>query len=255
MVDYTGKGYWGKMIEVDLTNHKIEIIDRHMKYVDQFVGGEELGVRLVWEAEEQNPGFDPLSDDNPVMFIPGPCTGTPIPFASRYQVVNKSALTMPWDNPYDHLVGGIGWAACGGHFGPNLKWTGFDFVRITGHSDTPVMLKVEDNHAELIDAIECWGLDIPGTQEWTKKKYGVQYATSLIGPAAENGVRWGAIHSDTGRAAARGGAAVLGHRKFKGIIAFGTQMTPVARPDLIAEYRRSYYNALWAWEGLEAFRR
>ena len=129
-------------------------------------------------------------------------------------------------------------------------------VYITGHSDSPVLLKVEDNNAELVDATDFWGLDIPQSQELAKERYGVQFATSFIGPGGENGVRWASVAGDTGRAAARGGsAAVLGHRKFKGIIAFGTQMTPVAEQTKIMELRRNYYNALYAWSGLEAFRR
>ena len=121
MADYIGKGYWGKCLEVDLTNKQINITDRHMQYIEDFAGGRALGMRLLWEIEKDNPGFDPMSDINPIMYIPGPCTGTAIAFGSRYEVVGKSALTRPLQSPYEN-ASGPGFAACGGHFGPNLKW-------------------------------------------------------------------------------------------------------------------------------------
>lgn len=253
--DYKGKGYWGKCIEVDLSTKKITITDRHMQYIDDYCGGRALGMKLLWEALKDKPGYDAMGPENPVMFIPGPVTGTAVPFSSRYQVVSKSALTRPLQSPYD-TPSGIGYGACGGHFGPNVKWAGFDMVYITGESDTPVVLKIDDNEVELVDATECWGFDIPQAQEWAKDKYGVAFATSFIGPASENGVRWGDVAGDTGRAAARGGSAViLGKRKLKGIIARGSQAVPVDQNDLILELRRGYYNELYAWSGLEAFRR
>ena len=253
--DFTGKGYWGKCVEVDLNTKTVTITDRHMQYIENYCGGRALGMKLLWETLKDKPGYDAMGPENPVMFIPGPVTGTSVPFSSRYQVVSKSALTRPLQSPYE-TPSGVGYAACGGHFGPNVKWSGFDMVYITGESDTPVMLKLDDNTAELIDATECWGLDIPEAQEWAKNKYGVEFATSLIGPAAEQGVRWADVAGDTGRAAARGGSAViLGKRKFKGIIARGSQAVPVDDDAKIIELRRGYYNELYAWTGLENFRR
>jgi len=259
--DYTGKGYWGKCLEVDLTTAKCTVTDRHMQYLDDFAGGRALGMKMLFEALKDKPGADPMGPDCPVMFIAGPCTGSAIAFGSRYIVVNKSALTQPLNNPYEAVggtPGGIGFAACGGHFGPNLKWSGFDMVYIVGKAPAgkKYVLKIEDNAAELVDGSECWGMDVPAAQEWAKDKYGVQYATAFFGPAAENGLRWAGVHGDTGRAAGRSGAAAsLAGRGLKGLIAAGTQMPPMADMEKYLELRQNYYNALNAWSGLPAFRR
>ena len=78
-----------------------------MQYLDDYAGGRPLGMKLLWEALKDKPGYDAMGPDAPVMFIAGPCTGSAIAFGSRYIVVNKSALTMPLESPYE-TPGGIG---------------------------------------------------------------------------------------------------------------------------------------------------
>ena len=60
-----------------------------------------------------------------------------------------------------------------------------DLVYITGESSEKLLLKIEDNKAELVDATDFWGLDIPESQELAKERYGVQFATAFFGPGAE----------------------------------------------------------------------
>ena len=80
-------------------------------------------------------GIDPLGPENVIIFATGPATGTMIPTASRIAVGVKSPLT-----------GTISASYMGGHFGPELKCAGWDGIIISGMSDKPVTLVIDDDN-------------------------------------------------------------------------------------------------------------
>jgi aldehyde:ferredoxin oxidoreductase len=57
------------------------------------------------------------------------------------------------------LTGGWGDANCGGHFGPYLKFAGFDAVFLTGISEKPVYLLIDNGKVEIKEAAHVWGKD------------------------------------------------------------------------------------------------
>ena len=130
-----GNGYMGKVLWIDLSTGKqvAEVLEE--KTCREYVGGYGLGARFLYSGMGAN--VDPLGPENILGFVTGPLTGTPALSGCRFAVVCKSPLTKTWGD-----------SNCGGEFGPNLKFSGFDAVFVTGVSATPVYLFIENGKSE-----------------------------------------------------------------------------------------------------------
>jgi aldehyde:ferredoxin oxidoreductase len=70
------------------------------------------------------------------------------------------------------LTGGWGESQCGGHFAPQLKYAGYDMLIITGKSEKPVYVTIEDEEVRFWDATHLWGEDTFQTEDIIKKDHG-----------------------------------------------------------------------------------
>ncbi len=222
-------GYYGVILEVDLSTRKIRKMPVDHSDLANFIGGRGLGIKLLWNRLKDKPGLDPLSPDNPLMFMPGPLSGFPVPSSSRTCVVTKSPMTSPVNSKYQY-ASTLSYANMGGFFGPELRFAGYDGLVVTGKSDAPVYLYIDDDMVEIRDASKFWGL---GTDQFDKdfiKELGdPRFRTCYIGPAGENLVRYASIINTAARAAGRGGVGcVMGSKKLKGIAVRGTGQPNVA---------------------------
>ena len=145
-------GFMGKLLRVDLTDHKITVEETNQAWAKQFLGGAGLATKYFYE--EVPGGVDPLGLDNKLIFMTGPLTGTASASASRYSVVAKSPQTGLW-----------GQANSGGSFGPALKKSGFDGIIFEGVSPTPIILQITEGDSELLDASCLWGKTVPETED------------------------------------------------------------------------------------------
>jgi len=221
-------GYMGKLLFVNLTNKKIteETIDD--KIARDFLGGYGLGVRVIYERQKR--GVDPLGEESIYGILPGPLTGTPLPVVARYNIVGKSPLTNSWGD-----------ANSRGYFAPTLKFSGYDGVFITGISDKPRYLLINNGKAELCDASEIWGKDTFFTEDYFKAKYGKNAEASCIGPAGEKLSRIAGVITAKGKAAARSGlGAVMGSKKIKAVVVVGNKVVPLANAELVDTLRKKY---------------
>jgi aldehyde:ferredoxin oxidoreductase len=212
-------GYLGRILCVDLSAGRLwdEALDE--SYARGFLGGSGLAARYMVDRVTER--TVPLSADNPLFFMTGPLVGTAMPSAGRYSVCALSPLTGIW-----------GEANSGGFWGPELRFAGYDGIRITGASAEPVWLSIVDGRAELRSAGALWGLDSYATQERARQALGEPKArVACIGPAGEGCGKMAAVMNDHGRAAARGGlGAVMGFKKLKAIAVRGTAAVPVFDP-------------------------
>ena len=103
--------YAGQILRVNLSEGEWKVEDLDMDLAKEFIGGRGLAGKIL--LDEVDPGVDPLSPDNKLIFATGPLTGTGAPACCRYVVMAKSPLT-----------GAIGYANSGGYFGPELKYAG-----------------------------------------------------------------------------------------------------------------------------------
>jgi aldehyde:ferredoxin oxidoreductase len=186
----------------------------------KFVGGRGLGVKIL--LDETARGIDPLGPENMLMLMTGPATGTAFPGSGRFHVVSKSPLT-----------GGIGDSDCGGDWGPELRFAGFDGILFQGKAEKPVYLWVHDGEAELRSAEKYWGRGVWDTEDGIREELGdPNIKLASIGPAGENLVMSAAIINDKHRAAGRTGVgAVMGSKNLKAVAVRGTGKPPVADPE------------------------
>ncbi|MBP1688798.1 MAG: Aldehyde ferredoxin oxidoreductase [Deltaproteobacteria bacterium] len=207
-----GKGYTGKILNVDLTSGTTAIEQLPDSIYEQYLGGYGLGARILFDRVPA--GADPLGHDNILGFVPGLLTGTGALFAGRWMVVGKSPLT-----------GGWGDANCGGDLGPDLKKAGFDGIFVRGIASKPVYLLVDRGTIALRDAGHLWGLDAIDTEARLKEELGNPFCrVAAIGQAGERLSLISGIVNDRGRLAARSGlGAVMGSKKLKAVVVRGNE--------------------------------
>jgi aldehyde:ferredoxin oxidoreductase len=219
------KGYMGRILRVDLSNRRTEIQQLDDKLVTNFVGGSGVGAKFLYDETSER--TEPLSGENLLIFMTGPLTGCAIPGSGRHEVVFKSPLT-----------GIFGRSGVGGRWGVGLKHTGFDGVILTGKSDTPVYLWINDGKVEFKDARHLWGKDTYESAELLEKELGDKVSTAVIGPAGERMVRIACIahEGNHARMAGRcGPGAVMGSKNLKAIAVYGTQRVPIHHQQALKE--------------------
>ncbi|MHA1615903.1 MAG: aldehyde ferredoxin oxidoreductase family protein [Candidatus Njordarchaeales archaeon] len=215
----------GKILRVNLSKKKIKVESLPGESVlRKWIGGRGLGVYYL--LEELNPKVDPFSPDNKILILTGPVTGTGAPASGRWCSVTKSPLTNTVHDSH-----------AGGHFGPELKFAGFDGIIIEGRAEEPVYLWIHDGTAELRDAKHLWGRTTYETTDMIREELGdKEIKTITIGPAGENLSRIAALITDKTRAAGRGGhGAVFGSKKLKAIAVRGHQKVPIANEEKFKE--------------------
>lgn len=212
-------GWTGKLLRVNLTKGTSAIESIPQQWLREYVGGRGLAARYL--MEEMDPTADPLSPENVLIFANGPLTGTPVPCGARYMVVTKGAQT-----------GAITTSNSGGHWGPELKFAGYDLLIIEGRAPKPSYLFIYDDHVEIRDAAQYWGKGVFATEDGLRKETGLpNLRVSCIGPAGENLVRFACIMNDKHRAAGRSGVGtVMGSKNLKAIAVRGTGGVDIADP-------------------------
>lgn len=221
-------GYHGLILDIDLSHGKVEKVALAPEDLDKFVGGRGLGMKILWDRLKK-PGVDPLSPDNPLIFMPGPFSGLPVPAASRTCVVTKSPMTSPIRSDYP-CASTVSYANVGGFFAPEVRFAGYDGIVITGKANELCYVMIDDGKVEIRDAKKFKGmrtdaLDRAILQELRDRSF----KTIYIGPAGENLVRYASILHTSARAAGRGGVGcVMGAKNLKAIAVRGSGQPGVA---------------------------
>jgi len=217
---YPKGGYLRKILRVDLSGGTISEGSLSADLLYQYIGGTGLGIRLLYDEVE--PGIDPYSPKNRIIFATGPLTGTLVPGSGTYAVVSKNTLT-----------GLAGACHSNGFFGARLKYAGYDGVIIQGRSNKPIYLHINDGGASIEDASDLVGKGAFDTDMLLHKKYGEdgfedRISVAAIGPAGENLVRFACIVSDRGHVASTGGlGAIMGSKNLKAIVVHGNKGVPI----------------------------
>jgi len=212
-------GYAGNILYINLSKRKLKKQKLGSRRARSFLGGKGLGASFLYEMTPSK--IDPFSPENVLIIAAGPLVGTSIPCGCRFVAVTKSPLTGLYLDTNS-----------GGHFGPSLRFAGYDALVITGQAEKPCFLYIEDGDAELRDAAHLWGRTTHETEEIIHREVNADASIVSVGPAAERLVRFACLTSERYRNAGRGGAgAVLGSKKLKAIAVYGTNSIPVAEPE------------------------
>lgn len=237
------KGYMGKILRIDLSRRKFDTEDYNDTIAEKYIGGSGLGTKILYE--ETTKDTDPLGPDNPLIFAVGPVNGTRAFNSDRFDTVSKSPLT-----------GIFAEANCGGYWGAKFKKCGYDALVVTGKSDSPVYINIDDNGVEIRDAKKYWGKDTFETTDLFKKDLGDDVRVATIGPAGEKLVKYSCLISDGkhGRATGRCGlGAVMGSKNLKAIVVNGTKKVEIADEDRMSRIMKELGPLMR--DGPEALRR
>ena len=166
-------GWAGKILRVNLTTGEITTQDDE-KY-HKYIGGMGMAYRIMYEEAPME--LDPYDEKALVIFGVGPLTGAGVPCSGRMNVTFRST----WSKGHSIID-----AHMGGHIGSMLKYAGYDGIVVSGISEKPVYLRIEDGAVSLEDATEIWGKGTFAANKWMVEQNGREFETASIGPAGEN---------------------------------------------------------------------
>ena len=216
----------GNILQIDLAKRTHWIEKLAPDIYTNFIGGKGLGTYLLYR--DLKPGTDPLGPENRLIFLTGPLQGLPMVMIGRWTLVTKSPLTGLFLDTH-----------CGGPLGREIKNSGHDAIVISGNSESPVTVLVEDEDVRFEDANHLWG---KGTQEATRLLHDSSpknAAVYVIGPAGENLVLTATGCCELAHQTGRGGAgAVLGSKNLKGLVVKGNRKVSAADPAALGRMRK-----------------
>ncbi|MHB1319627.1 MAG: aldehyde ferredoxin oxidoreductase family protein, partial [Anaerolineae bacterium] len=172
---------------------------------------------------------DPLGPENTLSLMVGPMAGTPISGQSRVAAVAKSPVSGLADE-----------STAGGFWPAELKFAGFDGIVIHGRASSPVYLWVHDGEAELRDAARLMGRFTADVEDALQDELGDRRIHVLqCGPAAERGVRYGALVNNANRVNGRGGmGTVMASKNLKAVVVRGHSRPEIADADALRTLAR-----------------
>jgi aldehyde:ferredoxin oxidoreductase len=125
------KGYTGQVLYVNLTDNTVASKTVTEEVKETFIGGRGFGLWYLWHGVEDDTRWD--DPENEIVISSGPCGGiTQYPGSGKSLVVSISPLT---EVVIDSNVGG--------HFGPLLKFAGWDAMEIQGKADQDVIVLID----------------------------------------------------------------------------------------------------------------
>ncbi len=215
-------GLAGRILRVDLSTGEIRS-DATAPYASQWIGGRAINSRIL--LDEMRPETRWSDPENLLIFGAGALTGI-APGGSRTSVDTKNVFS-----------GGKGSANVGGHFGPELRYAGYDHLVVSGRADAPVYLWISNDRVEIRDARFLWGKTTYETEALLHDALGDDMVrVACIGPAGERQVLGSLILVDRAKAAGGSGVGcVMGSKNLKAVAVRGTGRLGIARPDAFTD--------------------
>ena len=183
------------ILKINLSNKSYKVDVLPALILKKYIGGRGLGAYLLNKKVKTH--IDPLSEDNHLIYTAGPASGTGLPYANKSILTTKS----PQTNVYLYSVSS-------GMFSHQMRKSGFWAIDISGISESPVYISIENDKITFKDAALLWGMESGEAQkamigDLPNKKA----ATVAIGPSGEKMIKYAAIMADgpTYRAFGRGG--------------------------------------------------
>jgi aldehyde:ferredoxin oxidoreductase len=217
------RGYNDRTLHVDLSQKRVEVrpVTPYMK--ETFTGGKGFDLYLMWQQVK-----GPIAWDDPgngLYFSGGPMCGTPSFSGSGKCLVTGISPT----------TGSVMDCNVGGHFGPLLKFSGFDALEVTGKADEWVLLVIDgDQHRVTIETapkepLNSYDLAMTLHHMFAERREGLQSISvvsageaalhSLIGCINVSFWDW-KRHEPRLKQAGRGGlGSVMMNKKLKAIVA------------------------------------
>jgi len=210
-------GYTGRILHVDLTSRKVDVETPPDRFYRKYLGGSAMGMHYVLRHTPAH--ADPLGPDNTLTLMVGVLTGVSLSGQSRMTATARSPLT-----------GLIGDSQGGGFWPTELKRAGFDGIVLRGAADKPCWLWIDGTTVQIRDASHLRSKPTGDVEDLIRSELddpGIQILQ--CGPAAENGVRFGALISSANRANGRTGmGTVMASKNLRAVAVRGNERVGVA---------------------------
>ncbi len=165
-----------RLLRVDLSSLTTAVEEIPAEIGEAFIGGK--GLVTYYLYRELDPGTTPLDPANKIFIAPGALCGTLTPAASRYEMATLSPLTGIYLD-----------SNSGGHFGVELKTSGFDLVILEGKAENPVYILIRNQKVEIRSAAHLWGKSIYETENLLREELGdPRFKIASIGTAVERSI-------------------------------------------------------------------
>ncbi len=213
-------GFWGRILRIDLTSRKVWVEEPDPLVYRRYMGGRSLA--LYYLIRELAPGTQPFSSQNKLVFMTSVVTGAPISGQARHTCASLSPLT-----------GCLADSQCGGWWGAELKFAGYDGLIIEGRAAEPVYIAINDEQVELLPAEHLWGKVTGEVQRALRQVHGEKTRVLQCGPAGEKLVRFANLTDDLKHFHGRGGlGALFGSKNLRAVVVNGThRRLKVADPE------------------------
>ncbi len=131
------RGYTGQTLYINLSDYTIAAKPVTEEMKEKFIGGRGFGLWLLWHGTRDDTKWN--DPENELVISSGPIGGiTQYPGSGKSLVVTISPLT---DIVIDSNVGG--------HFGPLLKFSGWDAIEIQGKADREVIVVIDGQQGRI----------------------------------------------------------------------------------------------------------
>ncbi len=216
------KGWTGKRLLIDLGIQRAWTEEIPIEDLQMEIGGRGLNGRFFLDRVPSSAVFsDP---ENPIAFSVGPLAGTYAPCSGWTSLSTLSPL--PYPSAYAH-------GSLPGHWGPQLKFAGFDQLIITGKAEKPVCLTIEGERVTFENGKGLWGKNtVETTVAIEEEKRDRNIEVLCIGPAGENLVFFANVtHRFSWTADHIGLGYLFGSKNLKAIAVCGDRPVSLHDPD------------------------
>lgn len=217
------KGYWNKILRVDLTAGKATPEPVADEVFENYLGAAGLGDWIMYN--EVPASVQPFDPEMRLIFATGPFNGVRQTGAGKWSVISRSPA-----------FGTVADSGATESWGIVCKAAGYDGIVVQGKAETPVMVVVDEDDVKIIDVPQLWGKNVEEVDDWVRENLGKDYETATIGVGGERLVKFAAVGTGRKSFAGRCGlGAVMGSKNLKGVAVRGNKECPVADPKWLAE--------------------
>lgn len=219
-------GWTGKVLHIDLSTGEMAAQYPARPVYEKYIGGKGMAgyhLRPYCSLEWDDPNL-------PMLVFTGPLNATIAPTSGRGTIMSRSPLT-----------GAICDTSVGGKLATQLKRAGYDGLIITGKSDAPCGIEINDDIVDIVPT-DLWGKTTDKVFNQLEAGGAKDKSIACIGPAAENGARMAAIMVDHHHAAGRGGLGLIWAAKnLKYLSIKGTGRVRIHDKDALKEAREEIF--------------
>ncbi|MBN2514769.1 MAG: hypothetical protein JXC33_01915 [Deltaproteobacteria bacterium] len=197
---------------VDLAESSVEIVPLDAEIIAEKIGGAAVNTEL----------FENYGDDGSLILGIGPLTGSYAPASCLLVATFRSPVTGSLSHvPFLHRSG------------PEMKFSGFDFLVIKEVAPRPTVLNITEGTVTFIAADHMVKREVPEIIRSIKQKVHHVRAAIVTGPAADNGSPFASVSTGLwGSLDKTGLASVLGTKNVKGLVFNGIDGLPFGVDDL-----------------------